>query len=246
MSFQEQNQIHEKEMAITEHLGELRNRLLWTFAFFIIFFIVGLIFVEDIYRFFISDLDFDLVVLGPSEIFWIYIMIASVVAITATVPFFCLQTWLFVRPGLTAKERKVTLAYVPAVFLLFILGLLFGYFIVQKLLLTFLIDLSEGMFVNMFSADKYFRFLLSFTLPFAFFFEVPIVAMFLTSLGILDPKLMKKIRKYAYFVLVVLGTILSPPDFIFDLIVIVPLIALYEVAIVMSKLVYRKKELENQ
>ncbi len=242
----EDRQIHEneKEMEVTEHIGELRKRLLWTLFFFIVFFIVGFIYVEEIYHFFTSDLEFDLVALGPGEIFWIYIMIASVIAITATIPIFCLQAWGFVRPGLTPKEKKVTLAYIPAIFLLFILGLLFGYTIVNNFIIPFLLNLSEGMLVNMFSADKYFRFLLYFTLPFAFFFEIPLIAMFLTSLGILNPRGMKKIRKYAYFVIVILGTMLSPPDFILQFFVIIPLIVLYEIAIITSSVVYRKKERE--
>jgi sec-independent protein translocase protein TatC len=235
-----------QEMAVTEHIGELRKRLLWTLFFFVAFFILGFVYVEEIYTFFKSDLDFDLVVLGPGEILWIYVMIATVVAITGTIPVFCFQAWLFVRPGLTKKERKVTLAYVPAVFLLFAGGLCFGYIIVQEYILNFLLSLGEGMFENMFTADKYFRFLMSVSLPFAFFFEVPLIAMFLTSLGIIDPYKMRKIRKYAYFVLIIIGTILSPPDFILQLLVAAPLIILYEIAIMMSHVVYRRKEAQQE
>ncbi|WP_102027255.1 twin-arginine translocase subunit TatC [Salirhabdus sp. Marseille-P4669] len=238
----DEHQINEREMAVTEHIGELRKRLIWTVFFFVVFFILGFVYVEEIYHFFTSDLQFELVALGPGEIFWIYIMIASVIAITGTIPIFCLQAWGFVRPGLTPRERKVTLAYIPALFLLFILGLLFGYYIVNEFILSFLLNLSEGMLVNMFSADKYFRFLLSFTLPFAFFFEVPLIAMFLTSLGIITPTRLKKIRKYAYLVLVILGTMLSPPDFLLQLFVIVPLIVLYEIGIITSGIAYRKRE----
>ncbi|MRG88315.1 twin-arginine translocase subunit TatC [Salinibacillus xinjiangensis] len=230
-----------EEMEVMEHVGELRKRLLWILFFFVAFFAAGLVLVEDIYTFFTRNLDFQLVVLSPWEIMWIHIMVATVIAISATLPFFCFQAWLFVRPGLTSKERKVTLIYVPAVLLLFIGGLLFGYFVIQELIFGFLMSLGEGMFENMFTADKYFRFLISTTLPFAFFFEVPLIAMFLTSLGIIDPGKMKKVRKYAYLVLVILGTMLSPPDFILQLFVAVPLIVLYEVAVVMSQLVYKRK-----
>lgn len=79
------------------------------------------------------------------------------------------------------------------------------------------------------------------TIPFAFFFEVPLIAMFLTSLGILDPKVMKKTRKYAYLILVILGAMLSPPDFVLQLLVAGPLILLYEIAIFMSGIVYRRR-----
>ncbi|QHS22530.1 twin-arginine translocase subunit TatC [Virgibacillus sp. MSP4-1] len=230
-----------EEMEVTEHIQELRKRIIWTIVFFILFFVAGLVFVQDIYDFFTRNLKYELVVLSPWEIMWIHIMIASVIAIGAALPFFCFQAWLFVRPGLMPRERKVTLIYVPAVFLLFIAGLLFGYFVVQELIFNFLMGLGEGMFDNMFTAEKYFRFILTTTLPFAFFFEVPLIAMFLTSLGIIDPAKLKQVRKYAYLVLVILGTMLSPPDFILQLFVAAPLIILYEIAIVMSGVVYRRK-----
>ncbi|SET32153.1 sec-independent protein translocase protein TatC [Salinibacillus kushneri] len=245
MSEKEKNQAETtntaEEMEVSEHILELRKRIIWTILFFIAFFVTGLIFVQYIYDFFTRNLEFELVVLSPWEIMWIHIMIASVIAIGATLPFFCFQAWLFVRPGLMPKERKVTLIYVPAVFLLFTGGLLFGYFVVQELIFNFLMSLGEDMFDNMFTAEKYFRFILTTTLPFAFFFEVPLIAMFLTSLGIIDPSKMKKIRKYAYLVLVILGTMLSPPDFILQLFVAAPLIILYEIAIIMSGVVYRRK-----
>ncbi|MBB6452276.1 sec-independent protein translocase protein TatC [Salirhabdus euzebyi] len=245
MSQEDQSYVGQ-EMELTEHIGELRKRLLWTLFIFLLFFIGGFVFVKEIYSFFTRNLDFQLVVLSPGEIMWIYIMIASVIGITATIPFFCFQAWLFVRPGLTKKERNVTLMYIPAVFLLFIGGLSFGYFVIQEFIFSFLISLGEDMFANMFTAGKYFRFVLSTTLPFALFFEVPLIAMFLTSLGIIDPHKMRKVRKYAYFVLIILGTMLSPPDFLLQLLVAAPLIVLYEIAIIMSGVVYRRKVAENE
>ncbi|MBO8155020.1 MAG: twin-arginine translocase subunit TatC [Bacillaceae bacterium] len=241
----EQNRPYDQEMEVTEHLSELRKRLLWSFLVFVLFFIVGFIYVEDIFRFFENDAQFEFIVLGPGEILWIYMIIASIVAVALTLPFLSLQIWLFVKPGLTPKERRVTITYIPAIFLLFVGGLFFGYFVIKDLILNFLLSLNEGMFEEMFTAEKYFRFIMQVTLPFAFFFEIPIISMFLTSLGIINPMVLKKVRKYAYFVLVILGTMLSPPDFILQLVVAIPLIVLYEVAIVTSQVVYRRKLAEE-
>src|SRR5690625_3994373 len=112
-------QPNEKEMNIVGHLTELRNRLIVTTIFFIIFFIVGFIFWEKIYYFLQKDFTFELNITSPGEIIWIILSIAGIIAVIGTLPILSLQLWLFVKPGLTKKERKVSLSYIPAVFLLF-------------------------------------------------------------------------------------------------------------------------------
>src|SRR5690554_1909025 len=146
--------MEDKELNLVEHLDELRNRLIISVAAFIVFFIVGFIFVEDIYNWFVRDLDVKLIVLGPSDIIWIYFMLASVIAIAGTIPVLALQIWLFVKPALKPIERKVTLSYVPALFLLFIVGLAFGYFVIFPVLMQFLIELGGEMVVTNFTAEK--------------------------------------------------------------------------------------------
>lgn len=231
----------EKEMNIVGHLSELRNRLIVTGLAFIGFFILGFIFIKDIYYFFENDIDFKLTVTSPGDIIWIYFTIAGLIAIIATLPFLSLQIWLFIKPGLTKPERRASLSYIPAIFLLFVLGLVFGYLMFTKLILPFLLSLNDGMFNELFTVEKYFRFLLRVTVPFAILFEIPIILMFLTSLGIVTPKFLRKTRKYAYFVLLIVGALITPPDVILQLAVAIPLFILYEVSIYLSTIVYRKK-----
>src|SRR5699024_3487888 len=221
----------EKEMNIVGHLSELRNRLIVTGLFFIIFFIIGFIYIKDIYYFFESDIDFKLAVTGLGDIIWVYFTIAGLIAIVGTLPILCLQLWLFIKPGLTKQERRVSLMYIPAVFLLFILGLVFGYFMFIKLILPFLLSLNDNMFNEIFTVEKYFRFLLRMTVPFALLFEIPIITMFLTSLGILTPQFLRKVRKYAYFILLIVGALVTPPDVFLQLAVAIPLFILYEISI---------------
>src|SRR5690625_4600749 len=166
-------------MNFVGHLSELRNRLMITGISFVLFFIFGFIFVEEIYFFFESDLDFKLTITSPGDIIWVYFTIAGIVAFVCTLPILSLQLWLFIKPGLTKAERKVSLSYIPAIFLLFVLGLVFGYFMFVKLILPFLLSLNDGMFNELFTVDKYFRFLIRVSLPFAFLFELPIMLMFL-------------------------------------------------------------------
>lgn len=231
----------DKELNLIDHLDELRKRLIISVVAFLIFFVVGFMYVEEIYQWFVRDLEVKLVVLGPSDIIWVYFMIATVIALAGTIPVLALQIWIFVKPALKPIEKKISLSYIPALFVLFIVGLCFGYFVILPTVLNFLVELSGEMVVTNFTADKYFKFIMHMTLPFGILFELPVVVMFLTSLGIINPYVLQRIRKYAYFVLIVISVIISPPDFMSDVLVTIPLLFLYEISINLSKIVYKRK-----
>lgn len=233
--------MEDKELNVIDHLDELRTRLIITLAAFIIFFIIGFMFVEEIYNWLVRDLDVKLIVLGPSDILWVYFMLAAVIAVAGTIPVLATQIWLFIKPALKPIERKISLSYIPALFILFIVGLCFGYFVIFPTVMSFLIELGGDMMVTNFTAEKYFRFIFNTTIPFGVLFELPVVMMFLTSLGIINPYVLAKIRKYAYFVLIVIAILISPPDIMSDFLVAVPLIFLYEISVTLSKIVYKRK-----
>ncbi|QED46632.1 twin-arginine translocase subunit TatC [Cytobacillus dafuensis] len=234
-----------QKMHLTEHLDELRKRIIYTLIALIIFFIGSFIYVKDIYAWLIRDLNHKLAVLGPSEIIWVYFMLSGVVAIALTIPIAAYQIWRFVKPALSEKERKTTISYIPGLFILFIAGLSFGYFVVYPTVLKFLLSLSEGQFETLFTSEKYFKFMINMTLPFGFLFEIPLVVMFLTSIGIINPMILSKARKIAYFLIVLTSVLITPPDFISDILVTVPLVILYEISINLSKIIYRKKQKEQ-
>ncbi|MFB5283474.1 twin-arginine translocase subunit TatC [Peribacillus sp. Hz7] len=230
-----------KDLHLIEHLEELRQRIIKILLAFSIFFVGAFIFVQDIYHWLIRDLDGKLAVLGPSDILWVYMMLSGVFAIAATIPVVAYQTWKFIAPALTKDESKVTLRFIPGLFILFIIGISFGYFVLFPIVLGFLMKMSAGQFETMFTADKYFGFMINLSLPFGFLFEMPLVVMFLTRLGILNPMRLAKARKLSYFVLVVVSILITPPDFISDILVIVPLLLLYELSVSISKIVYKKR-----
>src|SRR5690625_207951 len=97
------------------------------------------------------------------------------------------------------------------------------------------------MFNDLFTLEKYVRFIFRITIPFALIFEIPIIMMFLTSLGIITPDFLRKMRKYAYFILLIVGAVVTPPDVILQLAVAIPLFILYEISIYLSQIVHRKK-----
>lgn len=230
-----------KEETIVEHLTEFRNRFLWTVTCFVLSFCVSLVFASSIYRFLTANFQERLIVLGPDDIFWIYLQLSSLCAFTVTLPFLSYQVWAFVHPALEKKEARVLLTYIPAIFACFVAGLAFGFFLVTPALLQVLLSLGEGLFDPQLTAKNYLEFVLHTTLPVAILFELPVLIAFLTHLSILRPQFLVKYRRYAYFTLLCLAVLLTPADFISDLAMTIPLLGLYELSLGVSYLIYRKK-----
>src|SRR5699024_7971376 len=122
---------HEKDMNVTSHLSELRNRLIITAILFVLLFIAGFIFVKDIYCF----LDFVINIKSYEDIIWSYYTMAALIAIIVTLAVLCLKVWLYIKQEITLTEMKASLPYIPAIFLLYIAILTFGYSIFIKLIL---------------------------------------------------------------------------------------------------------------
>lgn len=232
----------EKELNLFQHLEELRKRIIIVGVAFVIFFAIGLMYAKDIYLILMANYHGKLLVLGPSDIIKVYFQLGSIIAFAGITPITSWQIWLFVKPGLHPNERKLALGYIPALFLLFVAGISFGYFFIFPNILHFLTNLGKEIMITNFTADKYFSFLINITLPFGIAFELPLVMMFLTSLGIINPYNVAKLRKYAYFILVIIATLISPPEFISHLSVAVPLILIYEISISLSKLEFKRKQ----
>ena len=225
------------------HLEELRKRIIYILIFFVTVLIAALVFVGNIYNFLVLPAHGQkLTVLGPGDVVSVYLMIAGFAALAVTTPFLLWQLWLFVGPGLREQERRYALCLIAPVFIMFVLGACFGFFIVFPEIYHFLRQLALVRYHFMITATEYFSFLFDVVLPFALVFELPVVVLFLTRIGILTPKWMRKVRRYAYFVCIVLGTLISPPELISHLSVTVPMILLYEISIGISALAYRKKQ----
>ncbi|MCI3919080.1 twin-arginine translocase subunit TatC [Paenibacillus sp. TRM 82003] len=226
---------------LTEHLAELRRRILVTLAVFLLTLCAALVFVDPVYIWLTRDVQQELTLLGPTDGIWVYLMIAGVFAIAVTIPVAGFQLWRFVSPGLHSHERRMALGYVPALAVLFLAGISFGYFVIYPMVLAFLTSISDNFQIS-YTAEKYFRFMINMTVPFGVLFEMPVIVMFLTSLGILNPVRLAKMRKMAYFLLTIVAVTITPPDFVSDVLVIVPLFLLYEISIGMSRLVYKKRQ----
>lgn len=225
--------------AIAEHLNELRTRLIRIIICFVISFIGGMVASKHTINWLVANgpaQKLELSAFSPWDSIQIYVNIAAVLAVLVSFPFLLWQIWLFLKPGLTKDEQKLTLKYIPfAIFLMFI-GVIFAYFVVFQMAFYFTNQVSLDLEIKpIIGIAQYFSFLANIVLPVTLLFEMPVVTLFLTKLRILTPKRMKKIRRYAYFILVVIGVCVTPPDFISDFLLILPLLALYELSILLCK-----------
>ena len=171
----------------------------------------------------------------------IYLIVIVIIAFIIILPVIMYQLWSFITPGLYENERKVTLLYIPVVVILLLIGMAFSYFIVVPYIIKFTFDLSVEMGIETtIGINQYFGFLFRTILPFGFIFQMPVLTLFLTQLGIITPMFLKKNRKYAYFIMFVLAAIIAPPDIMTHLLLTVPMIILYEISIHISKIGYRR------
>ncbi|PAQ15813.1 twin-arginine translocase subunit TatC [Bacillus sp. FJAT-42315] len=233
-----------QDMTVYEHIGELRKRLIIVVVFFFFAMIASLFLAEPIIRYLQHADEAKELTMNAFRVtdpLKIYFQMAFVLAIIMTSPMILFQLWAFVSPGLLEKERRATLSYIPVSVLLFLGGLSFSYFILFPYIIHFMMNLSGQLNIEqVIGINEYFQFLFQITIPFGFLFQLPVVTLFLTRLGIITPMFLSQIRRYAYFVLLVIAALITPPDIMSHMMVTVPLFVLYEVSIWISKIGYRK------
>lgn len=233
-----------EKYTILEHFEELRKRLFLTAIFFVIALFVGFYTAKPIIRFVQfgeQAKQFTLNASSPSDPLTVYLTVTFVVALVLVSPILLFQLWKFITPGLHESERKATLKYIPYAFILFLLGLAFSYFVLFPNVMRFMVGLSNDLELEtIVNINDYFSFLFKLVIPFGFIFELPVLTLFLARIGVLNPMLMVKFRKYSYFALFVLAVFLAPPDLVSNILVAVPLFILYEVSIIIARIGYRK------
>ncbi|MHC0551782.1 twin-arginine translocase subunit TatC [Salinicoccus sp. CNSTN-B1] len=236
------NELEKKE--ITEHLDELRKRLMIVIYFFAGAMLVGFFLSKPlIYQ--VQEAPWtesiQMHAFQVTDPLKIYLMVIMIIGFVIVLPVILYQIWAFVSPGLYSNERKLTLSYIPIVMLLMLLGMAFSYFILVPYIIQFTFELSEDIGIETtIGINQYFGFLFRTVLPFGLIFQMPILVLFLTQLGLLTPMFLKKNRKYAYFILLVVAALIAPPDLMTHIMLTIPMIVLYEISIYISKIGYRR------
>lgn len=235
--------IEAEQMPVTDHLIELRKRIIWVVLTFIVAMAISFPFASDIFTWIRQDSlqDVKIHALSPGDSLKIYVQISFICATVFTIPVILYHLWQFVRPGLQPKEQRAALLYIPVAILLFLCGLLFGYYIIFPYLIEFAGSLNQQLQAEeMYGIYQYFGFMLNIILPLAIFFELPVIVLFLTYIRLLTPQLLRKMRRVAYLLMVIIAAMITPPDVISNILVGIPLVVLYEISIWLSTWLYRR------
>ncbi len=242
----------EKNLPFIGHLEELRKRLVTSAISIGIGFAACYAFSERLFLILAAPLTRampagdHLIFTSLPEMFFTYIKVSFVGGVLLASPMVFYQLWMFVAPGLYRNEKKLLIPFVVISTILFIGGALFAYFIVFPFGFRFFLGFSSEYVKALPSVKQYFSFSIKLLLAFGLVFELPVIIFFLTKLGMVTTDFLKKKRKYALLLTFMLSAILTPPDVITQCMMAVPLLALYEVGIVVSRFARPVKTEENE
>ena len=178
--------------------------------------------------------------LKPMTYFFVSLQVAFLGGLALALPVVFYQFWRFVAPGLLSRERRLVLPIVGLSVLCFGLGAAIAYAIVLPLGLRFFLGLEPADMTSQWAVDEYISFVLRLLLGFGIVFEMPVVTLFLSHLGLLTPAYMRRVRRYAIVAIFILAAIFTPPDPISQLLMALPLLALYEVSIWVYRFSHRR------
>lgn len=263
----------EKEMSFWDHLDELRKHLFRSIAVIMVFAIAAFIgkkFIFDYVLLAPKDGDFitnralcklgeimsiDALCIGNLNLsmqniqmsgqFMTHMYVSIVAGLIIAAPYVIWELWRFIMPALHPNEKKHSKGAVVVSSLLFISGILFAYFLIVPLTISFLgtYQVSDDV-PNQIQLNSYISTVISVTLAVGIVFELPILVYFLTKVGVITPEFMKKNRKFMLVIVLVLSAIITPPDIFSQVLVCIPLIGLYEVSIRISARVQKQRDAE--
>lgn len=227
-----------EEMTLQEHLEEFRDRIIKMLIAIVPAFIIGWIFHDNVLRDIESksNVDGGLQTLAATDPLGISFQISLYIALSITMPIIVYQFIAFLMPGMTRKEKKFLFSSMPFIAILFLTGAWFGYFVAAPNALAFLSEWGSDYLKWELTAQNAVTFFLRLVIGVGLGFQLPIVIFVLTKLGIVSVAQLRKWRKYAYLILLVAAAIITPtPDPINLAVVAIPLILLYELAILISQ-----------
>lgn len=231
-------------------LGEIRKRLVRSAIAVGIGFAVAYGFSEKLFEILATPLKANmpsgdrLIYTSLPEMFLVYIKTALVAGILLAAPYVFYQVYLLVAPGLYQKERSTFIPFVVCSTVLFVGGALFGYFVVFPFGFEFFLGFSNENLRVLPSVKKYFSLAVKLLFAFGLVFELPVVAFFLSRMGVVTAEFLKEKRRYAILLIFIMAALLTPPDVISQFLMALPLLVLYEVSIFIAKVAAKRKKEE--
>jgi sec-independent protein translocase protein TatC len=227
-----------QEMSLMEHLLELRNRL-------VISAIALAVTTGGAFIFYQKWMDIalrpiaghELQAISPTEKIFTYFQVTLVVGLLIAMPVLAYEAWAYIAPGLTRKERRYVIAFIPGVTVCFIIGVAFAYFVLLPAALGFLLSFGDPNIKVVPTIESYVKFLSHLMIATGLIFEMPLVMFFLAKLRLVNAKMLGGMRRYVIVASFIVAAIVTPtPDPFNQLLVAVPILVLYEVGVLLSRL----------
>jgi len=245
----------DKESGFISHLAELRKRLIHSFIFLIMFFIVCYFFAEYLYGFLVEPFakavkedgsERRLIFTALQETFLTYIKVSFFTAFFLTCPFILIQVWKFIAPGLYKHEKIAILPYLILTPILFFLGGTLVYYLIMPLAIKFFLSFeSTGLSTNLpiqleAKVNEYLSLIMKLIFAFGISFQLPVILSLLARIGVVDSEFLKTRRKYVVVIIFEAAALLTQPDTITKIGLAVPLLILYEISIFSVKFIENK------
>jgi sec-independent protein translocase protein TatC len=251
----------DKKMPLLDHLIELRQRLIWSALAFFVAFIVCYVFHKQIFTILVAPMNTlpnpegrRMIFTAPTEAFFTYVKVAAWGAVCISFPIVAGQIWKFVAPGLYQNEKSAFLPFLVATPFMFSLGAAFLYFLILPYGLQFFAsfeiprEAGAGGVPIQFEAkmNEYLSFVMALILAFGISFELPVLLVLLCRVGILHSTQLAEKRRYAIVALVTFAAVVTPPDVFSQLALAVPMYALYEVSIVIARMLEKRAAADEE
>ncbi|GAB7256589.1 twin-arginine translocase subunit TatC [Polaribacter sp. OB-PA-B3] len=261
----------QKEMSFLGHLEELRWHLVRSASAIFIIGILLFIFQKEVYEYFLLahrkpdfityqvfcdffnflglDSTFcnvkfndNLISLKPTQQLMNAIWSSLILGIILAFPYLLWELWRFIAPGLTEREIKNSRGFIFIASFLFFCGIAFSFYVIAPISIHFLYNYQiTDLIQNNFTMDSHIGLVTNMLLGISILFELPVLIYFLTKIGLVTPEFLKKYRKHALVVVLILAAIITPPDIASQIIVAIPILFLYEISIKVSKMVIKKQ-----
>ena len=227
----------EKRMTLIEHLEELRGRLIKSAIALAVTTLASLIFTGRLLKILVAPAGIKPIFLRPTEMFVTYMRVALISGTALAMPVIVYQMIRFVLPALKPHERRYLYIIVPGATFSFLLGLAFAYFAMLPFALRYLLSFGGNIAEAKWAIGEYISFVTKLLFWVGVTFETPLLVFFLAKLGVVTPEMLARYRKYAIVAIAVLAAVITPtPDPFNMMVVMVPLLALYEIGVLLAKL----------
>jgi sec-independent protein translocase protein TatC len=238
-----------EQLTLFEHLDELRKRIFASLIAITVAVAAAAVFDDQLFTLLLRPLPEgmqEITTFSPAEPFMVSLKVWVIAALIAVSPYLIYQFWAFVGPAFTTSEKRYFVPVVAACSALFLGGVVFAYLVVLPRGLSFLLTFNEQYFNVQNRASDYFSFMALFLLAFGLTFEMPVVLVLLAKVGVVDDRSLRKNRRYAILIEAVAAAVLTPSQDAFSMLALfVPLVILYEVSIVLARIVQPKGEVRR-